>query len=75
MSKSIISENHLFQDLPFGGSCPTCGKKVIFYSTNENKTRGRYKCNSCSRDTVWAKFVSLSADEIFENFKKRTLDA
>lgn len=65
----IKAENHLFNELPFGGYCPKCGGDVTFYNTAKNKQSGRYKCIKCSRDTVWAQGKALTIDKILAKLK------
>lgn len=55
---------------PFS-QCPVCGSDVKFYNTAPDGNRGRYKCQSCGRDTTWAQGKVRTFDEVMESLDKR----
>lgn len=69
--KPMESENHLFKILPFGGICPACSHLVTFYDTSEDKKSGRYKCNNCSRDTVWKQVKTTTIEAVIADIKTK----
>ena len=53
-------------------TCPQCNSEVIFYDTNEDETKGRYKCPNCRRDTTWKQIKRASLNEVISRMKKIT---
>ena len=65
------TENCVIDPSPFGGICPACNGTVTFYATAEDKKSGRYRCNNCSRDTIWKQLKTTTIEEVIANIKAR----
>ena len=55
--------------------CPKCGcpnEQLHFYNTNPDKTKGRYNCPQCGRDSAWAVGKSESPLDVINKILNQT---
>jgi transposase-like protein len=50
--------------------CPECEGDITLYDTAPEGDRGRYKCNNCGRDTVWAVAKTTNILEVMKEFQR-----
>jgi endogenous inhibitor of DNA gyrase (YacG/DUF329 family) len=53
--------------------CPDCNcpsERMIFYNTNPDKTKGRYHCPDCGRDTLWSDIKPYNIHQVFSMMKE-----
>jgi len=47
--------------------CPECeSDELEFYDTAPDEKSGRYRCDSCGRNTIWKTPIVISAKELID---------